>query len=145
MIDQDALKHHGYTGPYPSHKGEGCLGLWQKIVYTPDRMRAYYINIYLWDFSVFGHTSTPEGARKSASANVRFYATDDSVSAPGETDFDLDLLVGKTTTIPQIESFYAKAYKALGCVPDRHNNDSAPYHVDEPGSRFERVEGVPAP
>lgn len=141
MIDANSLKAHGYQGPYPSHKGEGCVGAYQKVIRSKkDGLKAYFINFYIWDFNQINPGIDPQH-RYSVSASVRFYADHGALSEPdGPTDFDLEPLIHKTTTIPQVEAFYAFAYKALNCVPDRHNNDSAPY-VDppEPGTRFERV------
>lgn len=130
MITVQDLKAAGYRGPYRHHHGQWCQGLYQKTVVGPDRMKLYFINVYLWEFP---------NTDPSASVEVVLYRDDGLThrdSETAETSFHVNLQLGKNSSIAGLEGFYAELYEKLGCIPDLHNNDGEPA---PPKDRFERV------
>ena len=112
MITKNTLLAAGYHS-FPPHKDAYCTGGLQKAVYDAnDRLKLYFITVYFWTFP----RVTPEvQANNSVSLDVHLYL-------PGGKTVGVNYFVDKDTTLDEIESFYAKAYDRLGCVPDPHNN-----------------------
>lgn len=115
-INPDALTVAGYR-PYPHHKGKGCTHLFQKTVYAEDRIKLYFINVYLWDFSCFNLNGG-----KSVEVEVYLFQPG-TVSEEEATNLRLTIPVwNPDTDISQVEVVIADTYARLGCIPDIHNN-----------------------
>ena len=104
-ITKEKLIAKGYT-QYPcAYKGEFCTGLFQKVV-MQDRIRLYFINVYLWSFP---------NRHASASVEVRLYCR--------KGQFDVNYIIDFDTTVDDVEVFYCDVFERLNCLPDQDNND----------------------
>ena len=113
MITIADLEAAGYRS-YKSHKAEG---LWSKWIESEGR-RLFSIHYYLWKYPP--HANVPD----QFSAEVRMYQDPQrgpALTHENETSFDLNLMVGDVSTVEGVEAFYRRAYLALNCIPDPHN------------------------
>ena len=116
MITEENLKSQGYR----LHKDylNSSDGLYQKWILDSEGKRAFAMNFYMWRTTGL-----------SFSAEARFYKDylpyltyENQMGGDGETNFDLKLLLdNKICSVKDVEDWFVKAYVALGCVPDLHN------------------------
>lgn len=112
QITPEILRAAGFSKHPPCR--EYASALWQKCIEDPDPAASapvrYFVNIHEWP--VF------KTLPASWSAEARLY-----FPGPEEEDRqgDLSYFIRPSTTVDEILAFYANAFQALGCVPDRHN------------------------
>jgi hypothetical protein len=112
MITIQDFIDSGYTKYNQTFKNSDCL--LQKCVRTNSRIKNYFINIYVYDYSKWPFYS---GVNKIVfSAEVQFSSHDDRI-------FNVTFSVTDKDTVKTIEDFFAFTYKRLYCIPDIHNND----------------------
>lgn len=116
MLDVSALLEAGYR----QHKCDDRIAnntFYQKVIRSGEE-KLYFLNVTFWYFDTYYPT---KGLQTKASCEARLYLPEDN-SLVGATGVTLELhLEMQTATVAEIEAFYATAYKALGCVPDLHN------------------------
>lgn len=89
----------------------------QKVIRSPDgRTKLYFIDIGVWDFSRFDRFPEDQDP-------IRFEA-EATLYRGRDRLYRVCIPVGPGDTVAGIEAEFARAYAALGCVPDIHNNDS---------------------
>lgn len=108
MITIKELESAGYK-QYPAKSKDNCYGLWQKIIFTPENKKAYFINFYCYELPGFC----------AFSIEVSLYRCENGK----EYTFDLNLRQEEWMTVETVEQFYEQTYKDLNCCPDLHNND----------------------
>jgi hypothetical protein len=81
---------------------------------------AYSLQIVFWNFSKHFGQARSMGVGVKVSSEVRLYHVHDNPLC-GDSGFRLEVSIGDEATIEQVEAFYERAYDALGCVPDLHN------------------------
>ena len=116
MINKEALESNGYMY-YKVDEGEFCLGMWQKVVRTPGDLKAYFINVRLWQFP---QPYNPVHPIQRSDATVTFYKRLDTLDVNHDM-FKVELDADKMSLMA-VEDFFATMYDAMNCVPDIHNN-----------------------
>ena len=92
-----------------------CDGLLQKCIYTPDsRVKRYFINLYIYDWSKF---------REYNKENTITFSAEVSLYDMNDRCFQVTFSVSETDTIENIEGFFGMTYERMFCIPDIYNND----------------------
>lgn len=105
-ITATALEARGYRRYTDSLHRQGCLGLYQKAIWSKDEQKKlYFINFYRWDLSRI------TGQAESWSVDVRMHLP--------HAEFGVEYLITQTTTITDVEVFYDKVYGQMYCIPDK--------------------------
>lgn len=113
MITTKVLEQQGFR-QYPASKGDALYHKW----ITSQGKRLFALNLILW--------KSPEDEQFSAEARLyqstKYHRPLTHTGEP-ETSFDVDLIVGPETTLDDVEAFFVRAYTALDCIPDPHNQN----------------------
>lgn len=112
MITRGNLLDAGYREYPDSLRREHCLGLFQKTIWGDQGEKLYFINFFAWDFPWM----------KAEIAANNSHELDVHLSLPNGKEIALNYFINKETDLAEVETFYAFAFKVLGCVPDQHNN-----------------------
>ena len=118
-ILKEALIVAGYK-PFRHHEVVCDNTGYQKVFRGAAGEKLYFVNVYLWYFAK--HFPGRGGSEVSVSCEAKLYLPEGNplVSSAG---FELSMGLDDRATIYAMEAFYAKAFAALDCVPDLHNND----------------------
>jgi len=114
MITTKQLLDAGYK-KYPSHKDSDksfCRDMYQKSFEEGSDLK-YFIEVHHWVFPIEIHHWVFPNAGIRFAAEAHMYLGDDS--------FHVQLDHEEDRTIVQMESFFDKIYKKLGCIPDKLN------------------------
>jgi hypothetical protein len=117
MITSEILEAAGYRFYEDRSKGVYCDGLYQKVIRTEQGEKAYFINFSIWNFP---RMSADIAANNSVSVDTRLYLSNDPIDSGG---IQFNPIVHADWTVERVEALLARAYIALDCVPDVHNND----------------------
>lgn len=104
MTGQDLLDA-GYQRHPPGIK-EGADALFQKPVTTTKGTQLYFVNVYLWDFSKYGHGGPKE------------FTCEEMFRTRAGQEFHVNLRRVKSPEAA--EAFLAQMFKSMDCVPYDH-------------------------
>lgn len=111
MTESD-LRDAGYKR-YASPAVSNAAFLWQRPVLTADNQRAYFVNVYEYDF---GRPDMPPDTRERLrfDAEIHLYLTPDDCFRVKRSCYGL--------SVADLEAFIARLYRDNACVPDGCNN-----------------------
>lgn len=127
MITIEQLQAAGYK-VFPHHEDVCDRKGYQKLVRghqlgLDKPQMLYAINVFFWYFAKhFASHQNAKDMKDSVSCEARLYLPEGNTLV-GTAGFTLQLHLDEHATIEAIEAFYARAFAALDCVPDLHNND----------------------
>jgi len=110
MITRESLLTAGYR-EHPHNESLCGNVMYQRRVRAKEGETLYFVQVYLWALP---------GRAISADVETRMYLPEGN-QLVGSTGFTLDVHADQAATIEMAEAFLARAYTALGCVPDLHN------------------------
>jgi hypothetical protein len=114
MIEPNDLLSAGFR-QYPASTNLDKGPLFQKCYEDPNGRSLYFINITEHIDLIERHPDLADNYRWSAECHL--YFDDEGLKGSCVTYF-----IRSATTVAEIEEFYQRAFVALGCVPDPHND-----------------------
>lgn len=113
MLTPTDLLAAGFRFFHPEH--HGARPLYQRIVLGPEGEHLYHINVEDYEAALRSTGASAEVAASNRwSTKAHLYLDTDTFAAVAYS-------IRPTTTAAEIVAFYARAYAAIGCVPDPLN------------------------